>query len=218
MLKKYSSNRLFAIGLWFVALCASLYFPFASLLGSHKAMLGGGALVLPVLGSLCGIGSVSLLFVLLWIIKACLKSLPLTVGIPSLFGMVSWSSARSTKTRAIDLLVNALLPAICMATFMCHPASREAWPYALYWLIPISCHLMSSKKSFILALQSAFVSHAIGSIMWLFLVPMTSAQWLGLIPVVAVERLVMATVATAIYTAINVLTYKAKAGQSAITL
>ncbi len=39
------------------------------------------------------------------------------------------------------------------------------------------------------ALQSTFLQHAAGSLIWVSLIPLASEQWLALIPVVAIERL-----------------------------
>lgn len=90
-------------------------------------------------------------------------------------------------------LTSGLIPAVCMALFIAHPVGRNAWPYSLYWLIPIVGRIIPNKNKFRTLLQSfgaTFTSHAIGSVIWLYTIPMKSAEWLALIPVVALERLV----------------------------
>jgi len=79
-----------------------------------------------------------------------------------------------------------------MILFIMHPVAGQAFAYSFYWLIPIALYALGNKSSFCRALSATFLAHAVGSIIWLYTVSMTSAQWLSLIPVVAVERLVMA--------------------------
>jgi hypothetical protein len=90
-------------------------------------------------------------------------------------------------------LTSALIPLICMALFIAHPVGRQAWPYSLYWLIPIAARIIPNKVKFRTILQSfgaTFTAHAVGSVLWLYTIPMKSAEWLALIPIVAFERLI----------------------------
>lgn len=103
-------------------------------------------------------------------------------------------------------LTSALIPAICMLAFWVHPIGREAWPYALYWLIPIAGKIVPYKNKARLFLQSfgaTFTAHAVGSVLFLYTIPMTSAQWLALIPVVAFERLVFGSGIAGSYIGVN---------------
>jgi len=79
-----------------------------------------------------------------------------------------------------------------MILFIAHPVASKAFAYSFYWLIPVVLYVLNYKNTFCKALTATFLAHAVGSIIWLYTVPMTSTQWLALIPVVAVERLVMA--------------------------
>ncbi len=88
---------------------------------------------------------------------------------------------------------SALIAAICMVLFNLHPVGRKAWLYSMYWLIPIIARVIPNNVRGRLFLQSfgaTFTAHAVGSTLFLYTVPMTSAQWLALIPIVAIERLV----------------------------
>lgn len=201
MLKKISTKTLISLTLWLTALIASSYIPLTSLSGSFRHILSGINFVLPVAGGLFGISMVCSLVSSLWLLKTLFLSKALTFGIPSACAMLSWASNSNNSTaKIVHFLVNALLPAICMAVFMIHPASSAAWPYALYWLIPIAIWATrAATNSLLAALQSTFIAHAVGSVMWVFLVPMAPSQWLALIPVVAVERLGIAILATGLY-------------------
>jgi hypothetical protein len=91
-----------------------------------------------------------------------------------------------------------------MGLFWVHPIGAQAWPYALYWLIPVVLYCLGNNKNNVYtALGSTFIAHAAGSIIWLYTVPMTSQQWLALIPVVAVERLISTIVMVATYAFIS---------------
>ncbi|MFH1306786.1 MAG: hypothetical protein ABIH83_04005 [Candidatus Micrarchaeota archaeon] len=84
-----------------------------------------------------------------------------------------------------------LLPAIAIALFMLHPAifGTVAMLYSLYWLIPIASHFLPNHL-FLRSLGATFSQHAIGSVLFLYLLPSlhNPAIWLALIPVVAIER------------------------------
>jgi len=200
VIKNNTAYKIIALSLWLGLLTLSTKTNIAQLAGSFRFMLSGINIVMPIAGALCGLGSISLIFSGLWLLKAFVFALPITVGIPSFFGMASWSSAQNKETQPLaHYLINLAMPLMCMAIFMMHPASQGAWPYAFYWTIPAIIACQNRSNAFLFALQSTFIMHAVGSIMWLFLVPMTSAQWLALIPVVAIERLSMAILTTAIY-------------------
>lgn len=88
---------------------------------------------------------------------------------------------------------SAIIPLICIVLFNIHPVGRKAWQFSLYWLIPIIGRIIPNSNKFRMIIQSfgaTFTSHAIGSVIWLYTVPMTSSAWLALIPVVAFERII----------------------------
>jgi hypothetical protein len=90
-------------------------------------------------------------------------------------------------------LSSAMIPAICMALFIMHPTGREAWLFSLYWLIPIIGRILPNNIRFRELIQSfgaTFTSHAVGSVLFLYTIPLTSAEWLALIPIVAIERFI----------------------------
>jgi len=90
-----------------------------------------------------------------------------------------------------------------MALFVIHPVGTIAFAYSLYWLIPVCLWILNRfnllKGIFSTALQSTFVAHAAGSIIWLYTLNMPATKWLSLIPIVAVERFVFAGIATLFY-------------------
>jgi hypothetical protein len=48
------------------------------------------------------------------------------------------------------------------------------------------------RSLFLQALGSTFIAHAVGSVIWLYTVPMTAAMWMGLMPIVLFERIAFA--------------------------
>ncbi|PIN75185.1 hypothetical protein COV17_04185 [Candidatus Woesearchaeota archaeon CG10_big_fil_rev_8_21_14_0_10_36_11] len=103
--------------------------------------------------------------------------------LPMLFAVYYFSSKKKA--------VSAIIPLICMFLFIIHPIGRVAWLYSLYWLIPFFAKVLPDKvpgKLFLRSFGATFTAHAIGSVLWIYTVPMTAGQWIGLIPVVAYER------------------------------
>ncbi|MBN1157067.1 hypothetical protein JXA85_05590 [Candidatus Woesearchaeota archaeon] len=107
-----------------------------------------------------------------------------------------------TKKKYIGVIV----PVIAMALFILHPVGRQAWFYCLYWLIPILGVVLPKKvpgRLFFRSLGATFTAHAVGSVIFLYTVPMEAAQWIGLIPVVAYERLLFASGIAISYVVLN---------------
>ena len=93
---------------------------------------------------------------------------------------------------------------------MLHPVGGQAWLYSMLWVIPVAMYLMGSTYLFAQSLSATFVAHAVGSVLWLYAVPMTPQIWLGLIPVVLLERLAIAGGMTVLHIAYQyILSYNA---------
>jgi len=100
--------------------------------------------------------------------------------------------------------IKIAIPAACMALFIAHPIGRTAWPYALFWLIPVTIRLGKlSNSAFLRSLGATFTAHAVGSTAFLYSIGLSKEVWLGLIPVVAVERLLFASGIFASYVAMT---------------
>jgi len=139
---------------------------------------------------------------------------PLKLGLPMLVATLSWSVAINKIPKKwllpANIFCHFVLPITCMMLFITHPIGNEAWGYSLYWLIPVGIasarFLNFAQHTFFSGLQSTFVAHAVGSIIWLYTVPMTSGQWLALIPLVAIERFTLAGLMTVGHEAITAFT------------
>ncbi len=105
-------------------------------------------------------------------------------GIPTFFASLYWASS--------SVIVRGLIPLLCMLLFLLHPIGLQAAPYALFWFIPLAIALQRNQSLFATALGSTFVSHAVGSVIWLYTAQMDASYWYALLPVVPVERVVYA--------------------------
>lgn len=146
-------------------------------------------------------------------IKALCGLMPFTFGLPSLCAAANWTLLRSSELRRAGsgkwivtiqrFLLNVVLPLLCMIIFIAHPVGRQAWAYSLYWFIPMGLYFFPRKSLFAISLQSSFIAHAVGSIFWLFFLPMSPERWIALIPIVAVERLLFSLAGVVVYSAIK---------------
>lgn len=165
------------------------FFKVSFIVGSSLAFFSGTSLAVPLLGAWLNMAGIISAIGMSMIGSFAVWGIPsahyLAYYIPGLFAAAAW---RYPSHRIIHLGI----PALCMVLFMTHSVGLYAFPYALYWLIPIVLYLKQSTSLFAQALKSTFIAHAVGSIIWLYTMPMTAAAWLALIPVVAVERLTFA--------------------------
>lgn len=108
----------------------------------------------------------------------------LAYHIPGLFASLYWAKPHWAFR---------LLPSVfCLGLFLAHPVGFAAGAYALLWLIPVGIYIFAKQNIFLDALASTFTAHAVGSVIWLYTVPMTPQDWLVLIPVALVERITFA--------------------------
>lgn len=108
---------------------------------------------------------------------------------PMIFAAVYF--AIHSKNTPKSQITQIIIPAICIIAFILHPVGRQAWFFALYWLIPIISTLVPQKWRGALLWRSygaTFTAHAVGGALWIYTVPMTAEAWIALIPIVAVER------------------------------
>ena len=103
--------------------------------------------------------------------------------------------------------IGALAPLACAALFIMHPVGAQAWPFALYWLIPLAATILPNNL-LLRSYGATFSAHAIGGVLWIYTIPTTPAYWIALIPVVLVERSVFAAGISASYYALSTIAAK----------
>lgn len=158
--------------------------PFHWIVGSWGSWFSWSTMMAPVISKYAGLGWLTLFLVP---IKG-MNSLTLLMFAVRRLPLLGASCAY--KERHIAVWV--VLPIVCMGLFMMHPVGSQAWPYAMYWFIPILLWFLNDNIWF-RALGASFVAHALGSVIWLYTVDIPAYVWYGLIPVVIVERLCMAS-------------------------
>jgi len=94
------------------------------------------------------------------------------------------------------------IPLICILLFILNPIGKSVWFYSGFWLIPIIIALFKEKIDKVLkfplfkiygySLGSTFIDHAIGSVIYLYLLKIPANFWIEAIPMTIVERLMIA--------------------------
>lgn len=159
------------------------------------------SVILPLIGNFVSLPMTGVLTGLLWFGIHLEIPIPLTMGIPTFCAALSWYASKNPRGMS-SLLFHLVLPLVCMVLFYVSPPGEKAWPYALFWCVPVAMYFVAFKhpeRILPRALMSTFVQHALGSIMWVYWVPMGSDQWLGLIPTVALERFMMTTLSVGFF-------------------
>jgi hypothetical protein len=115
--------------------------------------------------------------------------------IPHFFASFYWT--------AESKFAKSIVPIVCMIIFIAHPVGSNSIPYALLWLIPIGIALSNSKNIYLIAFGSTFTAHAVGSVLWIFSMPMNPQTWISLIPIALCERALFACGMVVIYFVFN---------------
>lgn len=185
------SHIISSISLLLIAVCFKVSF----IVGSKMGFFNAYDLVNPVLGGL-GCSWLAILMLPLRLFWSSMSPILYFIRhIPGLIGVAYWNTQ--------SWIVRLFVPAACMALFLVHPVGSQAYAYTFYWLIPMSFYLFNVQGVIAQAFGSTFVVHAVGSVIWLYTVPMNAAHWWALIPVVFVERCIAAGGMIFVYTVIK---------------
>lgn len=188
-----------ATALFFAAKAAQIV-KVSFMLGSYMMFFSLSNVVTPLSGAFAGLsGSIfTLILKLAWALfcTGSMVSFAYFANLlPGMFAGFYWASD--------SLLIRLFVPLLCMALFLVNPAGVSAWWYTLYWLIPVGLHFVSKQTLFSKALGSTFVAHAVGSVIWLYTVPMLTEQWAALMPIVLIERTLFALGMVGVYRVID---------------
>lgn len=183
-------SSLSTIGHSFLTACGikiASFIKISYIIGSHAAFFSASSIALPLMGSFSRIPAITMSCAFGFMIRLALGAsvLPmLAYWVPGLCAALYWQMPSK--------IYRAGLPLLCMALFLVHPVGIAAAPYAFYWFIPFVIAFIKSENIWTHALASTFTAHAIGSVIWLYTMPITAAMWLALIPIVACERMLYA--------------------------
>lgn len=187
-MQKFSVKKLITFSLFIALGFLAMQVPFSQLVGAKGVRFNlfdfYGPIAGGFLGSLPGLATVACMQIVNW----TYHGFPIDPGTTIRFFPMLFAVLYFAKRSRLTLLV----PAISMIAFWAHPEGREAWYYALYWLIPFLCYPFRDKFLFARALGSTFTAHSVGGALWIWTFNLKAAAWIGLIPVVWKERLLMA--------------------------
>ncbi len=160
------------------------------ILGSQYAFFSATSVMLPLSGAFAGMQGVFSTFAGVLILKIftghmLFSAHMLAYFIPGFIASLYWAIS-SRWVRVIPAL-------LAIVVFISHPVGAQAALYSCFWVIPLIALFYFQETVFLRALGSTLTAHAVGSVIWLYTVPMTGDQWLMLIPVVIVERLLFAS-------------------------
>lgn len=168
----------------FLAVLVAKCIPLSFIVGSQVAFFSGITSAAILMTRYLGFGT---LFLCLFPLKSLsIEQLFLFLVNRSPLLFAGWSY------RFSNIFTSVILPLSCFGLFIIHPIGQHAWPYALYWLIPVTIFTLKNKNIFLKSLEAVFVAHAVGSVIWIYTHQMEPEVWLSLIPVVALERILMA--------------------------
>ncbi|BDC34946.1 hypothetical protein Noda2021_09040 [Candidatus Dependentiae bacterium Noda2021] len=94
-----------------------------------------------------------------------------------------------------------VIPLVSAALYLAHP--QAAVCYAALWLIPLAFSLKNKCSVFATAFSSTLIAHAVGSVIWIYTVPMTHSGWVALTPIALAERVIFAAGMSLIYYAVQ---------------
>jgi hypothetical protein len=169
--------------------------------GSQTIFFSATNFCMPLIGSFGGVGVATGVWALMLAYRLLVGSFAwstLAFYIPG-YGAALYLATRSRWMRCG-------VPVACFALFLLHPVGWQAALYSAYWLIPLFIGTKATRSFFMEALGATFTAHAIGSVLWLYTVPMTPVAWLALIPIVAVERVTFAAGMVVMHSSISYVT------------
>jgi hypothetical protein len=172
------------IASFFSCMFSGALFPFTKIF-AISLILPGCVLAAPHLGwasIICSLFFARSLFMASWLLNLFY---PATL----MGGLFMRYSHENKHTR----LFFSLLVATCFASFLLHPVGSQSSAYTFFWFMPL-CFLLSSGHSAVFrSIASVFMTHALGTIIYLYSHVTTPSYWISLMPLVIVERLFMAS-------------------------
>ncbi len=179
----------------------AMQIPFSKLLGATNLRFSLFDFYGPIIGAFVGSLPGVLLVFVMQLVNWAINGFQLdTATIIRFFPILAAALYFAKHTRW-----TLMIPLFSILAFLAHPEGRNAWPFALYWIIPFVAYPFSQKYIFARALGATFTQHALGGALWIWGLNMKATLWMSLIPIVWKERLLMALGITLTYIAFNYL-------------
>lgn len=176
------SKKLLFIAIFALIGFIALKIPFTSIVGSKQAFTLFDFMG-PIGGMILGAWPAALSVIVVKATDFLISGdVPSFTTIVRFFPMAAAALYFGTKSKKISII-----PIVCMILFWAHPEGRQAWYFALLWLIPIVA-LFKKDRLILNSLGATFTAHAIGSTAFLYALNLPAAVWTGLVPVVLMER------------------------------
>jgi hypothetical protein len=196
----FTKKRIIFVALFFVLVLIGKNINFSPVIGAENQFFTLYQFFGPTAGAFLGpiFGGIAVLFAQIadfLILGKEFSLIALLRMLPMIFAVIYFANRKK--------FVGAIVPLLCMVLFIVHPIGKQVWIFSLYWLIPILGSLFPRRFLLLKSLGATFTAHAIGSVLWLYTVPMEAGQWLALIPTVAYERLIFACGIAVSYVFIN---------------
>lgn len=173
-------------------------FKFSYIIGSKAAFFSLSQAIAPVIGFYASSSSVFIVYALRTLVHFFVLGLSAAsffYHVPTLFAALYISQeSRITK---------ALIPVVCILLFLAHPVGLQTAWYTLYWVLPLIVAFINTKSIFMRALASTLVSHAVGTLIWLYAGLLSAESIVAVATIAWLERLVFALALTAAYYGIN---------------
>lgn len=184
----------------FIAFTISSFAKIGYLLSLSNGLIcfSASMMVMPIAGAYASLSSLWMLIVIRFLMSVFLCKATILTFFATHY-LAGFGAALAMRFN--HWIISVLLPASCMVLFIMHPVAGQVWFYSLYWLIPMIIYVMEQRNwaaqffgaaQLLVALRSTFIAHAVGSVVWAYLKPMTIAHWQLLLPIVALERCVLA--------------------------
>lgn len=183
-----SRKELIGIFVFSLILILSTKIPFAKVEGSRGYFTlfdFAAPTTLAFLGTIPGIIAIAIVQIANIILNGTqqIDAVAIVRLFPIFFGAIYFQQKNKT---------NILLPIAAIILFILNPIGQQVWYYALFWTIPLFAYVLRNRFVFARALGATFTQHAVGGVLWLYLIPTTADYWNKLIPLVLSERLMIA--------------------------
>lgn len=166
--------------------------------GSYLSFFTAAPMIAPLAGNVAGVHGALFFFAASLLLKLVLGSSLgfaqlAVVGLPSLVASLAWTPFRR--------ITSFVVPVASAVLYLAHP--QAAVCYAALWLIPLAFSLRATCSVFATAFSSTLIAHAVGSVIWIYTVPMTHAGWVALTPIALAERVIFAAGMSVLYYAVQ---------------
>ncbi|MFH1461697.1 MAG: hypothetical protein ABIF12_02005 [bacterium] len=187
-------NKIMKLSVFALFFIVFSYFKVSFGLGSYKFFFSGINFIAPLVGVFFSLPVSVFFLAIVFLIKKIAIGGILTFGLPTIISSLCFSDSLINNNKLLDFSLKVLLPLLAITLFCIHPTGNKAYLYSFYWFVPVAIYFVNKiakyNSIYLTALTATFLAHAVGSVIWLYVLNLNEVVWNSLIPIVAVERLV----------------------------